>query len=286
VPESTAAPALPSAAPTLSVEPRPAHAPEPIELVDAPVPPRIELEWEGQPDAANPREEDHALALFQEDEWNRALPCPGEGRAENQPPSPNRHRCAYRHAASMRISGTLLWLGAVRVQHEHDGMYGIQDEIVVLAPHTRGARVLHTLRQWGEEVVDCFTELLQRRQIVVDLDGDGGAELCVESVHERGVGLFYVMDLEQQKKPWVPIARERVIEAYRLDRSALRLTRVKELDARCPRTGYAPFVTTPSVGDAISGRRAVQGDPPLAACPRGPVKACFGLDAECPPRSP
>jgi hypothetical protein len=34
-----------------------------------------------------------------------------------------------------------------------------------------------------------------RRRTIADLDGDGADKLCIESVAERGAGLFVVMDL-------------------------------------------------------------------------------------------
>lgn len=278
----------PSAEPAPAAPPGPpAHIPSPyaegpIEPIAEPAPNLIELDLPGGPDTVNPSEEEHALALIQEDEWNRALPCPRDGRAEKQPAAEGAHRCAYRPTNTIELSKITLWLGAVRFSHEHDGMYGYDDEIAIMVPHTKGIRVIHTLTQWSQDVVDCFSSINHRRFRTIDANKDGAKELCIESVSERGVGLFYVMDMEEAKQKWRPIERARRIEAFRLNPSRFKIERAPELDKECPRQGYALFVNTPLYSDALAYRRDLQGDPPKAPCPTGPVKACFGLTDICP----
>ena len=244
-----------------------------------PPPAPLLLEWPGRPGEANPRAEDHALALFPDDEWNRAVPCSRDLDA-SQPADPERHRCRFEHVAALRLAGHDLWLAAASYGHEWDGMYGLEQEVVVLVPGADGPTVLATLTQWHEDVCDCRTVLDQRRQAAVDLDGDGESELCVESVHEAGVGLFEVMDMDDHHQVWRPIERTRWISAFRL--AGGRLVPAAELSSRCPRTGYSPFVPVAPVPDAVAARRTVQGDPPLAPCPaEKDVADCLGL-ATCP----
>lgn len=234
--------------------------------VDASPPAVLELDWFDPPGSANPRPEDHALALFAEDEWNRALPCP-ESLAEIQPVDPTQHRCALRPTTALRVGGVTFWAGVATFDHEWDGMYGHDEELVIGIPGPAGLRVAHTLVQWSEEVVDCFTEVRMRRRALADLDGDGSDELCIESVLERGAGLFVVMDLGERGRSWTPTERTRAITAWRASANRLELQRAADLDGRCPREGYALFVETRPLVDAVDARRRIQGDPPTASCP-------------------
>lgn len=287
-PQASSRPPAPAQAPEIAAaftdapkRPSP-YAEGPIEPRSEPAPNLIELDLPGGPDVVNPSEEEHALALIQEDEWNRALPCPREGRADKQTAGEDIHRCAYRHTNTIVLSKITLWLGAVRTSHEHDGMYGLDDEIAIMIPHKEGIRVIHTLTQWSEDVSDCASTLSYRRHRVMDLNGDGAQELCIESVSEQGVGLFYVMDLEEAKQLWKPLGRARRIEAYRLNHFRFKIERAADLDKACPRQGYSLFVNTPLYPDALAYRRNIQGDSPKASCPKGPVQACFGLTELCP----
>lgn len=268
-------------APTNPRPPSP-YAEGPLEPLSEPAPNLIELDLPGGADTVNPSEEEHKLALIEEDEWNRALACPRESRAEKQPPGEDIHRCAYRWTNTIVLSNISIWLGAARFSHEHDGMYGYDDEIAIMVPHKAGIRVIHTLTQWSQDVVDCYSSLSYRRYRAMDLNGDGAQELCIESVNERGVGLFYVMDMEEAKQKWRPVERTRRIEAFRMNPMRFKIERAKELDKACPRQGYSLFVNTPLYPDALAYRRDLQGDSPKAPCPTGPVKACFGLTDICP----
>jgi hypothetical protein len=262
---------------------RPEQAPVAVSrssAVDAGPPAVLDLEWFDPPGTANPRPEDHALALFPEDEWNRALPCP-ESLADAQPDDTTRHRCAFRPTAALRVGGVTFWVGAATFDHEWDGMYGHDEELVIAVPGPSGLRVAHTLVQWSEEVVDCFTEVRLRRRALADLDRDGADELCIESVLERGAGLFMVIDLGGRGRSWTPIERTRDITAWRASASGVGLERVGNLDERCPREGYALFVDTRPSGDAVSSRRGVQGESPTASCPAWGQDACPDVDISC-----
>ena len=243
--------------------PRPARQPTPT---PTPAPAVLELEWAGPPDVSNPGDGERALALFADDEWNRALPCP-QSLAERQPAAADRHRCVLR-AAALGVGGATLWAGLARFGHEFDGMYGSEEAIVLVDARAPG-RPIATLIQWGLEVNDGAATLLQRRFRTADLDDDGRPELCVESITELGGGLFEVMDLTESGAPWRPVTRQRHLAAFTYDAASARLRRVGALDRRCPDRGYAPFVapTVEPVGDPISGRRHIQGDdaPPSPA---------------------
>lgn len=224
----------------------------------SPTPPiPFELEWHGPPGEANPQLGDARFVVFREDEWTRALPCP-QSLATQQPAAPDRHRCAFPAARAIAVGGRTLWAAMARFGHEFDGMYG-SEEGVVLLDATAPTIPIATLSQWVLEVVDGESTLRQRRQRTADLDGDGRAELCIESIDEAGVGLFDVMDLRDHHRMWVPTARKREVVAFAYD--GTRLHRVPTLDARCPRSGYAPFVTPPSSNDPddpFAERRQVQ----------------------------
>lgn len=223
-----------------------------------PTPPiPFELEWDGPPDAGNPQLGDHRFAVFREDEWTRVLPCP-QWLASEQPAAPDRHRCAFPAASAIVVGGRTLWAAMARFGHEFDGMYGTE-EGVVLVDATVPTLPIATLSQWVLEVVDAETTLRQRRQRTADLDGDGRAELCIESIDEAGVGLFDLMDLREQHQIWAPTTRAREIVAFAYD--GARLHRVPTLDGRCPRSGYAPFVRpldSEDPDDPFAERRLVQ----------------------------
>jgi hypothetical protein len=247
-----------------------AHAPA------APPAPLV-LEWDGAPGGGNPGKSDHALALFPDDEWGRVLPCP-QALAPHQPASPDRHRCAYPATGSLVIADTTLWAAETAYHHEFDGMYGSEEGVVLLDPAVP-TRPIATLSQWLLDVVDCRTTLRQRRQRTLDLDGDGRAELCVESIDEAGVGLFPVLELGDHGQVWQPNVRTRDLVAFTYDLATHRLRRLPTLDGRCPLTGYAPFVAVPApeARDPIAYRRVVQGTPPVAPCPPDLADSCFDV---------
>lgn len=207
---------------------------------------------------ANPTEADHALALYRVDEWNRALVCP-EQRAATQPTDHHRIRCEYPRVATLATEPVALTVALSITRHEHDGMYGSTEDIVVLSqnPMTAAQMVIATITQLDIDVVDTVTHFRMRRQRVLDLDHDGQNDLCIESVEEEGPGLFEVMDLHG--RPFRPTRRTRGIDAWSVDTTGA-LHRRESLDESCPSRGYAPFVAPATVGDdPVERRRTVQG---------------------------
>ncbi len=208
---------------------------------------------------ANPTEADHALALYREDEWNRALVCP-EQRAATQPADRHRIRCDFAPVGVLATGPVALTVALASTHHEFDGMYGTDEDVVVLArnPMATEATVVATLSQLSIDVVDCLTTFRMRRQRVLDLDGDHDADLCIVSVEETGPGLFSVMSL--RGRAFRPARRSRGIDAWSVS-PAGELVRRAALDGSCPRRGYRPFVerrVPPS--DPIERRRLTQGD--------------------------
>ena len=223
----------------------------------------------------NPAPDEHDLAIYEEDEWNRALVCPRDQTVDGET-----HLCTYTRTGTLGVGDARIWTGATRTSHEWDGMYGYDSEVVLVLPTISGPRILGTLTQWKQDVVDCYTSLRLRRQQTRDLDRDGRPELCVESVTEEGEGLFHAMDLDEHGKTWRPITRTRTIHAWRLSEDRARLHRAPTLDARCPKTGYAFFTPFEAWSDAVGPRARVQGrGGRLAPCPKGPSDSCFDLDA-------
>jgi hypothetical protein len=212
---------------------------------------RVTLAWWGTEADVNPREVDRALALFEDDAFNRALVCPG---SRGSAAGADLLGCVFPWSSTLDVGGVELVAAVVRHGHEFDGMYGIDEEVVIVDP--RGDPVIvNTLAQWTEDVVDCRSTLVQRRFVARDLDADGEKELCVESVEELGSGLFVVMDVQR----WFPTRRTRGIDAFSYDAGAMRFVRRPTLDGACPQSGYAPFVTTPRFDDPLYWRRSIQG---------------------------
>lgn len=209
--------------------------------------------------SANPSEADHALALYREDQWNRALACP-EQRAAVQPDDPHRIRCELSPVAVLATGPLPLTVALSTTHHEHDGMYGMDEDVVVLAhkPNAPEPIVVATVTQLSFDVVDSGTTFRMRRQRVVDLDRDGSDDLCIESVEETGPGLFAIMDL--RGRPFRPRTRTRGIDAWSVSLAG-ELVRRPALDGRCPPSGYRPFVAPgkPST-DPVERRRAAQGE--------------------------
>lgn len=226
-------------------------------VAGGPPPSPFTIDWPGTPATSNPLPGAHALALFDEDAWNRASVCPLT-RSAAQPAAPGLLRCNYTEVATLAVGGGELWLGVAPERHEHDGMYAYTENVVIVIGGG-SPRVAHTLVQWSHHVPDCFAEVQMRRQRVVDLDGDGVTELCIESLAERGGGLFQVMNLEEQHQRWYPAERSRGFSAWSLEPGAGRLARRSTLDERCPRTGYRPFVPTRPHADPLGWRARVQG---------------------------
>jgi len=253
----------------------PPAAPEPAEEE----PSVLLLEWPGGVGTQNPEKADHDLALFKEDEWNRALACPRDQAGPSK--DGKGHVCRYRMTGEVDLGAHTLLAAATQTSHEWDGMYGNADEVVLLWSGKK-PEVMHTINQWGESVVDCRSTSHMRRYAVVELADGGPRELCVETVREVGEGLFPLMDLGDAGVPWLPIGSKREFAAFSLDVKAKKLKRTPTLDAKCPRTGYRFFVETEVWDDGVSGVRKLQGDRlDFAQCPLEPSNSCFGID-ECP----
>lgn len=158
----------------------------------------------------------------------------------------------------------------VRDQHEHDGMYGVREDVALVTAAYQFTGIVAGLTQLELTVYDGESRMRMRRQRVVP--SPEGPVLCIETVFECGPGLFSVLDLG--RRPYRPLTRTRRIEAFIIARaswqpegggdlleSGPRLLRTPEHDAACPSRGYAPFVapTSASTG-AVEDRRSVQGD--------------------------
>jgi len=238
------------------------------------------LDWPGPQEGHYARHEDHGLALFEEDKWNEALEC-SRSRADSQPADKETHRCLYRSTGSLEVGGQAIWAAVYHHSHEWDGMYGDEEDIVLLTGG-RTPTVLHTLNQWDRNVVDCRTTLKSRRYRTVDLDGDKVTELCIETKEEVGEGLFYMMDLGDHSLPWLPISSARSFAAFSFDSKKNKLVRRPQLEGKCPADGYKTFVPYDSFGDAANYRRSLQGEATeLAQCPLIPYDTCFEIE-ECP----
>lgn len=281
---STKSPPSPTAASTVTVwndrpcplppgEPPPRaktfpHAVEPrrVAFIHDAAPAELLFDWPG--DDANGRVEDSALALVEDDAHNRALACP-DARVDAAV-MPGAHRCRFQ-TATWRIGGNTYWAAAASEQHDHESMYGVRQEVVLLAPQREGLHVVATLTQWDEDVFDCGSRLKMRRGRVLDVDGDGVTELCIETVEEQGPAL------EPGVRQWKPFGRRRWTEAYRAQPT--RLVRAPDVAARCPASGYGMFVDLAPIDDALAWRRSLQGTPPVARCPYR-VDAC-GNESGC-----
>lgn len=268
----------PPTQPTGSASVLPGPAPPLPPLPDgANAPPEILFDWPDSP------KENRALALSEEDAFNIAHDCPESRVADAR--VPDGHRCRYPSTATLEIGGQTYWAAATQEASEHDGMYGVNQAIVLFAAQNKRLHAVTTFTQWAESVVDCRSTITMRRTHIVDLDRDGRTELCMETVEEEGVGLFYVLELQDKKQRWSPLARQRRIDAYRAE--PLHLTRAPELSARCPAQGYAILIDLAPNDDPLAWRRSLQGKPALGRCPTGPVRACFSFDQLCPAhRSP
>ena len=247
--------------------PTPATVPAPFVELGADT---VELIWPG--DDYTRRPEDRALALFPEDEWNVALSCP---EARLAPAPPGAHRCHFEGASTLEVGGKRVWVAASEDGNEHEGMQFRRLDAVILAPLSGGAQPLATFTAVDLNMQDCDTSLSMRRVQVIDLDGDGARELCVESVLEEGVGLFPVMELDDAGQLWQPLRRKRERVAFRLADDRLALVRRADLDQACPPRGYElpgryPFAKA----GAFRLRAAIQGDPPVGRCPKKGSSTC------------
>lgn len=272
---ATATPLAGVSAPIIAAPPQPRMRPN-VPLLTTDPPKEIVLDWTN----IDLGTESLPPELLPNDLFDRAVDC-SDTRVASAPP--NTHRCNYDTTSSLTLSKRKLWLAATTSGHEFDGMYGRNVDVVVLAPFETGPFPLYTFRVVDLDVADCNSTLSLRRLRVQDLDGDGMDELCVESVEEHGVGLFYVMNLEKAGRRWKPIKRTRSRIALGFDPVGLSFKRRPELDAQCPTKGYAlPAGIRFEARDAFVDRLAKEGDLPLDKCPPPDPLSCLGIDDVCP----
>ena len=175
-------------------------------------------------------------------------------------------------AEPLRLSQALRTV-LVRSRHEHEGMYGVREDVALVTAGYHDTTVVAGLTQLEITVHDGESRMRMRRQSVVP--SPLGPLLCVEHVFECGPGLFDVIDLGG--RPYRPLVRTRRIEAFtvgwRAEEGMIgafsepRLVQRPSLDALCPRRGYAPFATP-----TTTARRTVQGDAPGTG--RAPTGVC------------
>jgi hypothetical protein len=173
----------------------------------APSPPEtLSFEWTTADQARATDQRSHPFALFPDDRSEDDLARCREARIWEAPFDPQQVRCAYRPTASLRVGASTWWLGAYAEHSEWDGMTSLTEDVILAVPgDPTGVR--HTVRQYEESIVDCRTTIVQRRQTVRDLDGDGRDELCIEEVRESGPGLFAFLALADRGEPWIPFVR-------------------------------------------------------------------------------
>ncbi|MCB9662401.1 MAG: hypothetical protein H6726_32480 [Sandaracinaceae bacterium] len=171
-------------------------------------------------------------------------------------------RCVLPVTSQLIVGGEVLLLGLVTRGFEHDGMYGRYRGVVagVDAGQTDDGRCCRVrpvalFTQWDHEVYDAGTQVVVQGHVVLDLDGDGRTELCVEERQERGPGLFELMDLEERGERWTPTTEHRARFAYTFDGERLRL--LDALSPRCPVAGYQPFIPQPDYPDGVGWRASV-----------------------------
>lgn len=190
---------------------------------------------------------DEALCLFETDRGNRVLDC-AEGRSGS--PDPIAVTCRFEHSGFFALQTAegpvrLHALGT-RSNSEQDGTSALHEEVVLV---DEAGRPVHTLVQWSQTVGAQETTLLRRRFKVVDLDGEGSDEVCVESSTEVGPGSVET----RQSGRFRPTRRSSGFDAFAWD--GQRLVHVETLDGRCPRTGYQLFVSMPRGSDQVAARR-------------------------------
>ncbi|MBL4635853.1 MAG: hypothetical protein JKY56_18480 [Kofleriaceae bacterium] len=196
-----------------------------------------------------------AIALFREDEWTPDSAC-----KDTRLPSKSGVRCQYKVSGEVRIGTEIFWAGMTVDSGEHEGM-SHRGEEVVIARLTKdgGLGPIHVLKQFDKVVEDAFSAIKMRRYWTGDIDGEAGGdhELCIESVSEKGPGLFGVMELDDRGWRWFPVVRSRGITAWAV--MGDRIVRRSFLDQKCPRRGYRFFVTPRRGRDSMDWRRQVQG---------------------------
>jgi hypothetical protein len=251
--------------------------------VAVPAPPAtLAVAWTATDQAAAIDQRADPFALFPDDQSEADLASCRESRIREGSSDPERARCAYRPTGVLGVGGSGWWLGVYTEHSEWDGMTSRTEDVILVVPGD-GTAVRHTVRQYHESIVDCGTTILQRRQAVRDLDGDGRVELCLEEVRETGPGLFELFDLADRGEPWVPFFRRRTFTAWTADDASGRLLRAATLDDACPDQGYAFLVapTSREVGGPLAGRRELQGEQPSAPCTAELAEAAGCGDGYC-----
>lgn len=110
-------------------------------------------------------------ALFSEDGRNSAIGC--DSSRSRSTAFGRTIRCGYPDNV-IDVGGGRLVATLGTLQNEHDGVYWIQQDIVLRTRiGNEPLQVVHTLTQWTQGVHDCETDFVMRRYIVRDLDGDG-----------------------------------------------------------------------------------------------------------------
>ncbi len=151
--------------------------------------------------------------------------------------------------------------------YEHDGMYGIEERIALAVPvspsDSSTLAIVATLVQWETDVVDCGTTIRMNRFASATIDDQ--PVVCIESVVEEGVGLFDIMDLHTQRKPWLPLARSRMVRAFAWN--ADKRTFSESSSTKCPKRDYGFFVPIADQDEALAPRANVQGESTTIPCP-------------------
>ncbi|MCA9299071.1 MAG: hypothetical protein KDA28_08395 [Phycisphaerales bacterium] len=151
-----------------------------------------------------------------------------------------RVRCAYPREGQLVIDGHALrvvesWSGG-----EHEGESEHDSVLVMVA----GSDVVGVLTQWSESLTLDGGAFRARRGAVVDVDGDGHEEVCIETIVADGAW-------PEGDEAWRPEARTRWLSAFRYDGEENRFVRVPEVDDACPEDGYT-FLLAPDESAAVS----------------------------------
>lgn len=142
----------------------------------------------------------------------------------------SRQRC--RSERRLEIDGIAARMVLCTSGHEHDGMYGDREVVLLGVDDAAGIPLaLGGYVQWARTVHDSDTTVTLRR--VAPLRGGG---LCVETRQVEGPGLFTVLD----DLPWRPRRDQRLRTAWRFGASGF--VAWPEADGRCPKRGYTDLV--------------------------------------------
>lgn len=230
----------------------------PLDAAEVPEVQRFELLW--------PRMETYAesLAYVPEglsDTHGDSNICKYNQVTERVKNADGSERCVLQEASATLVGGQPIFFGLLASAFEHDGMYGQYYGVIAgidAGPTEDGSCCRITpvalFTQWDHAVYDAGTEVTVQGYIVADFDGDQITEMCIEERREAGVGLFELMDLEDQGKKWHPTQQELKRHAYVLDQK--RFILAPHLTPLCPDTGYQPFIALPPYPDGVGWRAA------------------------------